>query len=74
MKPTIGRIVIYNDSRMDQSPAIIQKVAPDGSVRLFVFTAYGQSIESGLTQGDGERQWNWPKREVEIKPEETVLA
>ncbi len=81
MRPTIGRIVIYNhpgsaDGKYPptQSPAIIQNVAADGTVRLFVFGPKGQHMDDGLTQGDGPCQWNWPKREIEIKPEETVLA
>ena len=69
MKPSIGRIVIYNhpgsaDGKYPptQSPAIIQNVAEDGSVRLFVFGPKGQHMDDGLTQGDGPCQWNWPPR------------
>lgn len=69
MKPTIGRIVIYNhpgsaDGKYPptQSPAIIQNVAADGTVRLFVFGPKGQHQDEGLTQGDGPCQWNWPPR------------
>jgi hypothetical protein len=68
-KPSIGRIVIYNhpgsaDGKYQptQSPAIIQHVALDGSVRLFVFGPKGQHMDDGLTQGDGPCQWNWPPR------------
>ena len=68
-KPSIGRIVIYNhpgsaDGKYppQQSPAIIQNVAADGSVRLFVFGPKGQHMDEGLTQGDGPTQWNWPAR------------
>ena len=68
-KPTMGRIVIYNhpgsaDGKYppQQSPAIIQNVAADGSVRLFVFGPKGQHMDEGLTQGDGPTQWNWPAR------------
>ncbi len=68
-KPSIGRIVVYNhpgsaDGKYPptQSPAIIQHVAEDGSVRLFVFGPKGQHMDEGLTQGDGPCQWNWPAR------------
>jgi hypothetical protein len=69
LKPSIGRIVIYNHPGSaggkyppTQSPAIIQNVAPDGTVRLFVFGPKGQHMDEGLTQGDGPCQWNWPPR------------
>lgn len=69
MKPTIGRIVIYNhpgsaDGKYPpaQSPAIIQNVAADGSVRLFVFGPKGQHMDEGLTEGSGPCQWSWPPR------------
>lgn len=69
MKPTIGRIVIYNhpgsaDGKYPptQSPAIIQNVAEDGTCRLFVFGPKGQHMDDGLKQGDGPCQWNWPSR------------
>lgn len=68
-RPSIGRTVVYNHpgsadgtSRPAQSPAIIQHVAEDGSVRLVVFGAKGPHMEEGLTQGDGARQWQWPAR------------
>jgi hypothetical protein len=68
-KPSIGRIVIYNhpgsaDGKFppQKSPAIIQNVAEDGSVRLFVFGPKGQHMDEGLIQGDGPCQWNWPER------------
>jgi hypothetical protein len=67
MKPTIGRIVIYRhpgsaDGKYPsvESPAIIQNVAPDGSVRLFVFGPKGQHMDDGLIEGDGPCQWHWP--------------
>jgi hypothetical protein len=69
LKPSIGRIVIYNhpgssDGKYppQKSPAIIQNVAEDGSVRLFVFGPKGQHMDEGLIQGDGPCQWNWPER------------
>ena len=68
-KPSIGRIVIYNhpgsaDGKYppQQSPAIIQNVAEDGTCRLFVFGPKGQHMDDGLKQGDGPCQWNWPPR------------
>jgi hypothetical protein len=68
-KPTIGRIVIYNhpgpsDGKCpaQKSPAIIQNVAGDGTVRLFAFGPKGQHMDDGLHQGDGPCQWNWPER------------
>ena len=69
MEPAKGRIVLYNhpgsaDGKYPptQSPAIIQNVADDGSCTLFVFGPKGQHMDSGLTQGDGPCQWNWPPR------------
>lgn len=54
-KPSIGRIVVYNhpgsaDGKYPptQSPAIIQHVAEDGLVRLFVFGPKGQHMDDGL--------------------------
>lgn len=68
-KPSKGRIVLYNHPGSadgtyppTQSPAIIQDVAADGSVRLFVFGPKGQHMDDGLVQGDGPCQWNWPPR------------
>lgn len=67
LKPRAGLIVMYNHpGSLDgkhppqQSPAIIQNVAGDGSLRLFVFGPKGQHMDEGLTQGDGPGQWNWP--------------
>lgn len=71
--PTIGRIVIYNHPGSEdgtlpptQYPAIIQGVAEDGSLRLFVFGPKGQHVTESLTQGDGPSQWNWLPRVVGI--------
>lgn len=70
MKPTIGRIVIYNHPGSacgkyppTQSPAIIQHVFENGSVRLFVFGPKGQHMDDYIQQGDGPCQWTWPKIE-----------
>lgn len=69
LKPSIGRIVIYNhpgsaDGKYPptQSPAIIQSVAADGSVTLWVFGPKGIHCYSGLKEGDGPCQWIWPPR------------
>lgn len=69
MKPTIGRIVIYNHPGSacgkyppTQSPAIIQNVSEDGSVRLFIFGPKGQHMDEGLIEGTGACQWQWPAR------------
>jgi hypothetical protein len=63
-QPAIGDIVIYThpadaSGELAQSPAIVQNVAPDGSLRLFIFAAAGQHIDTGLTQGDGPTQWKF---------------
>lgn len=69
MKPSIGRIVVYHhpgsaDGKYPptDSPAIIQNVASDGSVRLWVFGPKGLHTDAGLTQGTGPSQWSWPER------------
>lgn len=69
MKPTRGRIVDYHhpgsaDGKYPPviSPAIIQNVAEDGTVRLFVFGPKGQHMDDGLTEGTGPCQWSWPVR------------
>ena len=67
---TKGRIVIYNhpgsaDGKYapTQSPAIVQDVAADGSVRLFVFGPKGQHMDDGLQYGPGKPcHWEWPPR------------
>jgi hypothetical protein len=67
--PSIGRIVIYHhpgsaDGKYPptHSPAIVQHVAEDGSVRLWVFGPKGLHADDGLTQGTGPCQWSWPER------------
>lgn len=68
MKPTIGRIVIYNHPGSKdgtfpatQSPAIVQSVLSDTKVRIHVFGPKGHHIDE-VEQGDGPCQWNWPPR------------
>lgn len=70
MKPSIGRIVIYNhpgsaDGKYPpkQSPAVVQVVNADESVDLFVMSVTGGIFfGKSITQGDGPSQWNWPPR------------
>lgn len=45
-----------------KSPAVIRDVAEDGSVTLWVFGPKGIHMDSGITQGDGPSQWNWPEK------------
>jgi hypothetical protein len=66
MKPTIGRIVIYNhpgsrngEFPPTQSPAIVQNVHNDTCVDLWVFGPLGFHKQNSCTQGDGPCQWNW---------------
>jgi hypothetical protein len=68
-KASIGRIVLYHhpgsaDGKYPPavSPAIVQHVADDGSVRLFVFGPKGQHMDDGLVYGTGPCQWSWPER------------
>ncbi len=70
MKPSIGRIVVYNHpgsadgkSLPKQSPAIVQKVNEDGTVELFVMSVYGGIFfNHSVSQGSGPSQWDWPER------------
>lgn len=70
MKPSIGRTVVYNhpgsaDGKYgkNESPAIIQRVNEDGSLKLVVFSVYGGLFFSdNIQQGYGPSQWNWPER------------
>lgn len=69
MKPTIGRIVIYNTKEKDpilssepQFPAIIIKVHNSNTVDLKVFGngPYSCIYRPNITQGDEPGEWNWP--------------
>jgi hypothetical protein len=74
MKPTIGRIVIFNVSEQIQKefgkncndkkqlPAIITAVWSETLVNLQVIVdgMAGSYWVTTVDQGDGERQWNWP--------------
>jgi hypothetical protein len=61
MKPTIGRIVIYNHDGV-MLPAIINEVHESGAVRLFCFGYDGPISVGGVNCGNGNREWNWPPR------------
>jgi hypothetical protein len=74
MKPTIGRIVIYNHPGSAdgtyppmQSPAIVQKAYDDGSADLWVFGKNGLHKDGPLKQGSGPCQWHWPEKVEENK-------
>jgi hypothetical protein len=41
---------------------VVQKVNPDGSLKLFVMSDKGHAPVSAATQGVGVGQWNWPAR------------
>jgi hypothetical protein len=74
MKPTIGRVVIYNTTEEQratlsekgntpkQLPAIVTAVWNESQVNLQVITdgMHGTYWVTTVDQGDGERQWNWP--------------
>jgi hypothetical protein len=68
MKPTIGKIVLYNHPGSacgryppTQSPAIIQHVFENGSVRLFIFGPKGQHMDDNIIQGNGPCQFEFIK-------------
>lgn len=71
MKPTIGRIVIYNmpdylkngvnGNKSDKLPAIIVAVWSETMVNLKVITDGQNDLwVTSASQGDGPNQWNWP--------------
>lgn len=75
MKPSIGRIVIYQhpgsaDGKYPavQSPAIIQAVNEDGTLRLWVFGPWGQHLNPSCSAGGPDADmptpscWTWPAR------------
>jgi hypothetical protein len=80
MKPTIGRIVLYNHPGSacgkyapTQSPAIIQNVAEDGSCTLWVFGPKGIHQDSGLKEGKGACQWEWPPFNKELPSKQGIF-
>lgn len=69
VKPSIGRIVIYNHPGSadgtyppTQSPAMIQKVYEDDTVDLWVFGPKGLHKDGPYKEGEGPCQWQWPTR------------
>jgi hypothetical protein len=71
MKPTIGRIVIFNvpdyiknginGNKQDKLPAIIVAVWSETTVNLKVITDGQNDIwTTSVSQGDNVNQWNWP--------------
>lgn len=71
MKPNIGDIVLYNHPGSacgkyapTQSPAIIQHVFSDETVRIFVFGPKGQHMDEGIKYGKGPCQWCELKSDV----------
>lgn len=63
-KPSMGRIVIYTHpgtEPREQSPAIVQKINADGSLKLWVFAERGIT-PTNAEQGKEAGQWDWPER------------
>jgi hypothetical protein len=71
MKPTIGRVVIFNmpeylknsvyGNKQEQLPAIIVAVWGETTVNLKVITDGQNDLwATSVSQGDGPNQWNWP--------------
>lgn len=61
MKPSIGRIVHYNDAGTIRA-AIITEVWSDDCVNLEVFGVYEDRIKTSVVLGEGPCQWRWPPR------------
>ncbi len=64
-KPSIGRIVIYNQLSVDglkssRRPAIVLDVAEDGTANLLVLGS--KDADNWAEQGNEPGQWNWPSR------------
>lgn len=72
MKPSIGRIVVYNHAGSAdgkwapaQSPAIVQRVSDDGECDLFVMSVTGGIFFAKAVAeqvGDEGTSWKWPER------------
>ena len=71
MKPTIGRIVIFNmpdylkngvnGNKSDQLPAVVVGVHSETTVNLKVLTDGQNDLwVTSVSQGDSVNQWNWP--------------
>jgi hypothetical protein len=74
MKPTLGRIVIFNvpdyiknginGNKQDKLPAIIVAVWSETTVNLKIITDGQNDIwVTSVSQGDNVNQWNWPVKE-----------
>jgi hypothetical protein len=74
MKPTIGRIVIFNmpdylingvnGNKQTKLPAIIVAVWSETTVNLKVITDGQNDLwVTSASQGDSPNQWNWPVKE-----------
>lgn len=74
MKPTIGRIVIFNmpdylknavnGNKADKLPAIIVAIWSETAVNLKVITDGQNDLwVTSVSQGDGPNQWNWLVKE-----------
>lgn len=76
MKPKVGSVVIFNDPvqigekyEIQKSPAIVQKIAADGSITLVVFGMSGIHSNAGALQGNQPYQWSWPEDDKKEKTE-----
>jgi hypothetical protein len=74
MKPTIGRIVIFNmpdylkngvnGNKSEKLPAIIVAVWSETTVNLKVLTdGLNDLWVTSVSLGDAEGNWNWPVKE-----------
>jgi hypothetical protein len=64
VKPTIGRIVIYNHPNEGDVPAIVQRVMPENPelLALYAFTKFTPVYVWNISEGTGEGEWRWPER------------
>lgn len=74
MKPSIGRVVVYNhpgsaDGKFPpkQSPGIVQRVNADGTIEMVVFSVYGglffnHSVAESDIASPAPSTWSWPAR------------
>jgi len=74
MKPTIGRIVIFNmpdylinsvnGNKQTKLPAVVVAVWSETTVNLKVITDGQNDLwVTSASQGDSPNQWNWPVKE-----------
>lgn len=70
MKPTIGRIVIYelagsefNNNGATEAPAMVVRVFDDGKVNLKVLAdGPGDAWRTSVIEGTAPGTWHWPAR------------